>query len=121
MIQWEFEEMACNLEGFALGDDSTIEYKVELRQSLWIGLLILSLEWVNMDWFGERAEGGMDEVEWVSTYNEDEGAEIEDDVEENIPRKDVMEFLGSSDDDWFLVATSWAVLFEFDVVDIAWD
>ena len=41
----------------------------------------------------------MDEVEWVSTYNEDEGAEIEDDVEENIPRKDVMEFLGSSDDD----------------------
>jgi len=33
-LQWEFEEVACNLEGCAAGDDSALEDKVALRQSL---------------------------------------------------------------------------------------
>jgi len=45
-------------------------------------------------------------VEWVGTDNEDEEAEVKDDVEEDIPGKDVMEFSGSSDEDRLLVATS---------------
>jgi len=60
-------------------------------------------------------------VEWVGTDNEDEEAEVEDDVEEDIPGKDVMEFLGSSDEDRLLVATSGEILPESDVEGIAWE
>lgn len=47
----------------------------------------------------------MNEVEWIGTDNEDEEAEVNFNVEEDIPWKDVMEFSGSSDEDRLLVAT----------------
>ena len=48
----------------------------------------------------------MEEVEGVGTDNEDEEAEVEEDVAEDIPWKDVMEFSSSSDEERLLVAAS---------------
>ncbi|KAK6784190.1 hypothetical protein RDI58_017644 [Solanum bulbocastanum] len=52
------------------------------------------------------AEEGMEEIERVGTDDEDEEAEVEEEVTEDIPRKDVMEFSGSSDEKQLLVAAS---------------